>query len=246
MTRPQGSANIGAVCRAMKACRLEHLVLVAPAAIDEQEVKKWALKGFNIYQNVQVFDTLAHAIAQSQLVVGVSRRHGRQRKTFCWTPRQFAQQIQDYPQSKITLVFGNEQNGLDDTELKYCQALVTIPTDEEVGSLNLSHAVQVCACAIFEESRPADLVKNQAWVDQAKKQDFVKKIVQRMDECQLFAQNKTYLKDLTYQRLYDILGRIPLHEGELKFLGHTMDKMMYMSQAKMHRVCENEEEIKNG
>lgn len=56
---------------------------------------------------------------------------------------------------KIALVFGNEETGLTREELKPCTHLCSIPTSEEMGSMNLSHAVAVVAARIYEQEREA-------------------------------------------------------------------------------------------
>jgi tRNA/rRNA methyltransferase len=47
--------------------------------------------------------------------------------------------------NKIAVVFGPEDRGLTNQELKLCQRLVTIPTSPEYPSMNLAQAVAVVA-----------------------------------------------------------------------------------------------------
>ena len=44
---------------------------------------------------------------------------------------------------EIALVFGPERTGLTNQHLRYCQWLMTIPTETDFESLNLSHAVAI-------------------------------------------------------------------------------------------------------
>lgn len=53
--------------------------------------------------------------------------------------------------AKIAVIFGNERTGLTDEELDVCTIGVNIPSSEEFGSLNLSHAVQVVLYTLFRE-----------------------------------------------------------------------------------------------
>lgn len=46
---------------------------------------------------------------------------------------------------QVALLFGNEQSGLDNDEIKHCHAGITIPADPTYSSLNLAQAVQVVA-----------------------------------------------------------------------------------------------------
>ena len=53
---------------------------------------------------------------------------------------------------KVAVVFGNERTGLEEEELDECTMGVTIPSSDEFGSLNLSHAVQIISYHIFRKS----------------------------------------------------------------------------------------------
>ena len=47
--------------------------------------------------------------------------------------------------NRIAMIFGPEDTGLTNHELKFCQKLITIPTAPEYASVNLSQAVILCA-----------------------------------------------------------------------------------------------------
>jgi tRNA/rRNA methyltransferase len=152
LCRPEGSLNIGAVCRAMATMGFSKLKIVTPAApINTDEVKKWALKAYTIFEQAQFFDTLTSAIANTSYVVGLSRRQGKRRKFNFLYPNELAKKL-NLTQPSTTLVFGNEQSGLSDIELSHCHELVTIPSDDNYPSLNLSHAVQVVLYALKQET----------------------------------------------------------------------------------------------
>ena len=48
----------------------------------------------------------------------------------------------------MAVVFGREKTGLHVDEIKHCHWLVSIPTSEHYGSLNLAQAVQILAYEI--------------------------------------------------------------------------------------------------
>jgi tRNA/rRNA methyltransferase len=54
---------------------------------------------------------------------------------------------------KVAVVFGNERTGLTDEEIDECSMGVTIPSSEEFGSLNLSHAVQIMCYHLFRSDK---------------------------------------------------------------------------------------------
>jgi len=49
----------------------------------------------------------------------------------------------------VALLFGPEDRGLTNNELRYCDLLVTIPTSGKLRSINLSHAVMLLCYEIF-------------------------------------------------------------------------------------------------
>jgi tRNA/rRNA methyltransferase len=51
------------------------------------------------------------------------------------------------------IVFGREDHGLSNDEMKYAQRLVTIPSHPEYPSLNLAQAVGICAYELYQASQ---------------------------------------------------------------------------------------------
>ena len=78
------------------------------------------------------------------MCAGTTRRRGKKRGILL-LPEEFAIQADSITQSsgKVAIVFGNERTGLTDEQLDECTLGVTIPSSDEFGSLNLSHAVQI-------------------------------------------------------------------------------------------------------
>ena len=52
---------------------------------------------------------------------------------------------------KVAVIFGNERTGLTDDQLDMCTLGVAIPSSQEFGSLNLSHAVQIICYHLFRQ-----------------------------------------------------------------------------------------------
>ncbi|HYL60459.1 MAG TPA: TrmH family RNA methyltransferase, partial [Candidatus Acidoferrales bacterium] len=68
--------------------------------------------------------------------------------------RQVAAELDALSRSnKIALVFGREDRGLTNREIKLCNRLITIPTAPEYPSLNLAQAVMVVAYELMMASR---------------------------------------------------------------------------------------------
>lgn len=142
-------ANIGAAARCMMNMGLSRLILVDPPKDTHQEARKLAAGAHEIIEKAAVFPALAEALAGHGLVIGTSRHAGRQRKNVR-TPREMAMQVLPIlAMNRVAIVFGNEVNGLENSELALCHEIVAIPSSDAFQSLNLSHAVIIIAYELF-------------------------------------------------------------------------------------------------
>jgi tRNA/rRNA methyltransferase len=142
-------ANIGAAARCMMNMGLSRLILVDPPKDTHQEARKLAAGAHEIIEKAAVFPALAEALAGHGLVIGTSRHAGRQRKNVR-TPREMAMQVLPIlAMNRVAIVFGNEVNGLENSELALCHEIVAIPSSDAFQSLNLSHAVMIIAYELF-------------------------------------------------------------------------------------------------
>jgi len=150
LVRPQGMMNIGSVARAMKNIGIKELALVNPAAPPSHpDARVMAVRAHDILKHTLVFSRLTDAIADCTWVIGTTRRRGKGREGIT-DPRQMASEIAAIAQqNKVAVVFGPEDRGLSNRDLDLCQRLVTIPSHEEYGSLNLSQAVMVICYEIY-------------------------------------------------------------------------------------------------
>lgn len=149
--RPLFGGNMGAICRAMKNCGLDQLVLVNPSPeMDPVELRKMALKALPIYKNRQEFDFLEEAVADCGAVAMTSGVDGFYRD-HASTPRQAAPELLEIAAQKpIAFVFGSEDKGMRTDELKFATHLLRIPSHHAYSSLNLSQAVMVVTHEIYQ------------------------------------------------------------------------------------------------
>jgi tRNA/rRNA methyltransferase len=149
LVRPRGAANVGAVARAMKNMGLEQLVLVRPALVRAFWSKAMAVHADDVLSRVRRCDSLAEAVADCALVVGTTCRGGLYRAA-AEPVRQAAPRIVSAASvNRVALVFGPEDHGLSNEDLKHCLRLVVIPSDPGYPSINLAQAVMVCAYELF-------------------------------------------------------------------------------------------------
>ena len=149
LVEPRGSGNIGSVARAMKNMGLGDLAIVGRGRTQSFWARAMAAHAKDILKTSRRFAALREAVADCGLVVGTTCRGGLYRD-HSRSPRTTAPEIVAAARNgKCALVFGPEDHGLDNEDLKYCQALITIPTDARYPSLNLAQAVTICLYEIF-------------------------------------------------------------------------------------------------
>jgi tRNA/rRNA methyltransferase len=149
LVRPRGAANVGAVARAMKNMGVRELVLVRPALVNTFWTKAMAVHADDVLHGVRRMDTLGAAVADCGLVVGTTCRNGLYRAA-AEAPRTVAPRIvAAAAANRVALVFGPEDQGLSNQDLKACHQLISIPADPQYPSLNLAQAVMVCCYEVF-------------------------------------------------------------------------------------------------
>ncbi len=153
LVEPQVPGNVGAASRAMKNMGLSRLVLVRPWFFGHPQARYMAHGSEDVLDRAEVFDTLAEAVKDSVLVAGATRR--MRTSTPFVNPGKAAQTILESTASgPVSILFGREDRGLLNEELKACQMFVAIPSSKEHPSLNLSQAVMVMAYELFSATHP--------------------------------------------------------------------------------------------
>ncbi len=155
LVRPRGPANVGAVARAMKNMGLHRLTLVQPAPRCLARAGLTAVHARDVLTAAQVVDSLGEAVADCHLVVGTTCRGGPYRAA-ADVPEALAPLILARAAGgAAALVFGPEDRGLTNEDLKHCQHLIAIDSSADYASLNLAQAVLLCC---YELRRATPLV----------------------------------------------------------------------------------------
>ncbi|MEH6584074.1 MAG: tRNA (cytosine(32)/uridine(32)-2'-O)-methyltransferase TrmJ [Halioglobus sp.] len=135
--------NIGAVARAMKNMGLSKLYLVAPRQFPDEQANWRAVSAVDVLESAVITPTLEEAVGDCQFVVGTSAR-GRRIPWPLLDPRHCAERMgSESDQGEVAVLFGREDRGLTNDELKVCNLHLNIPTSDDYSSLNLAMAVQI-------------------------------------------------------------------------------------------------------
>jgi len=155
--KPKYSGNIGAVARAAKNMGISNIVVVGKTDFDREEMQQRSTHlAADVLDQIQYVKSIGEALGKFNYIVGTTARLGKARGPFI-APRAVAKNIADISQkNKVALLFGPEDTGLANEELRLCHAVVTIPTSREFTSLNLSHAVMILGYEIFTAASAAE------------------------------------------------------------------------------------------
>ncbi|MBI2091228.1 MAG: RNA methyltransferase [Deltaproteobacteria bacterium] len=149
LVEPKGSGNIGSVARAMKNMGLNDLALVGGGRTQSFWARAMAVHAAEMLKKIRRFATLREAVADCGLVVGTTCRGGLYR-SHNRSPREVAPDLLAVARrAKAALVFGPEDHGLSNQDLKHCQWLITIPAHPDYPSLNMAQAVMICLYELY-------------------------------------------------------------------------------------------------
>jgi len=185
LQQPRYSENIGAVARAMRNMGICRLVVVDPQNYDLHKARKLATHfASDIIEKCRFYPVLKEALAPFNYVVGATARLGGQRQVTN-SPSKLAQKLIPISiENSIAIVFGPEDRGLSNEDIRYCHELVNIPTSE-FSSLNLAQAVMILCYEIFIAGSEAD-------------QEFAPRLASRHELDGMYGQLKDILMRISY------------------------------------------------
>lgn len=152
LTDPAREENVGAAARAMKTMHIRELRLVNPLCNHLGErARATAHASVDILEHARVYSNLEQARADLSLLIGSAAKRR--------TVGEDVHPVGNLPGiirdkgdtlSKVGVVFGGEESGLSNRQLKMCDMLSTIPMYRKYPSLNLGQAVMVYATYLSE------------------------------------------------------------------------------------------------
>jgi tRNA/rRNA methyltransferase len=158
LVQPNISENIGAAARAMCNMGLRRLIVVDPPRCDLARVCKMATgPAMDVIEGMDVVADLPAALSEFGYVVGTTARRGGQRQVIGNPGRLAEMLVPITAENRVAILFGPEDRGLTNEDLRFCHSVVTIPT-ADFSSLNLAQAVMVVCWELFRCTlgEPAD------------------------------------------------------------------------------------------
>ena len=231
LDHPDESRNIGAACRAMANNDISDLRIVGNKEdYDIEHIHVLAIHAGAIFDNARFYNSITEATKDCAICAGTTRRRGKKRGKLLLA-EEFAEMADGITEGsttevggKVAVIFGNERTGLTDEQLDECNLGVTIPSSDNFGSLNLSHAVQILSYHLFRKSLVEKKGEYRGYtpltlerVDRT-----VKTITDNMQKIGFF---KMPGREDMENFWRSILSRASLSEGEAQYLEKTFSKM---------------------
>jgi len=144
LVEPIYEGNVGFAARVMKNFGFTRLVLINPCRLGN-EADARASHAYDVLHGAETC-TIEDVFARSNIVISTT---GTVSKSVChamrmpfYSPKELRERIKDVD-GRISILFGRENWGLNNAEVKRSDMICTIPTSEDYPILNLSHAVGV-------------------------------------------------------------------------------------------------------
>lgn len=215
LQRPRYPENIGSAARAMCNMGFTRLIVVDPGIWDEERIRRLATHAAgSVVDRIQRFDSLAVALAPFGHVVGTTARLGGQRPVVKAPEFMARDLISISKNNPVAILFGSEDRGLTNEDLKRCHQLVNIPT-AGFTSLNLAQAVMVicyCLSTAAQSDPPA----------------FTPRLAKRIELDQMYDELAAALSRIGYMktdnpdywmaRIRRYFARLPLRAGEVSII----------------------------
>jgi tRNA/rRNA methyltransferase len=156
LVAPIYEGNVGFCARVMKNFGFSRLVLVDPCPLGD-DAKARASHAQDVLAAAET-RTIDEVFSRSNIVVATTGTVSKSvchsmRMPFC-SPKELRERVKDAG-GRISVLFGRENWGLNNEEVKKSDMVCTIPASEEYPILNLSHAVGIICYELSDLPLPA-------------------------------------------------------------------------------------------
>jgi tRNA/rRNA methyltransferase len=241
LVRPQGAANLGAVCRAMHNMGLTDLVLVSPEARrDDDWAVAFAARSRKLLESAREVASIAEALEGCVASFATSGKGGFYRRRAAVDVETAAREMLDRGAGgPVAVAFGPEDRGLLQEEILLFDRVVEIPANPEYPVLNLAAAVLIVCHELRREwMRRAGVVPSppdDEAADDVRKRVLYEKLFAALDGIGFFSRdgnagaNPDHLKYV----LRRVLGRVNLTVSETDVLIGMAQQIAYASRREL-------------
>lgn len=149
LVEPAGALNVGSIARIMKNMGLTKLVLVNPRCdLESDEARQMAVHAVDVLETAQIVDSIPVALTGCQQAIATTVR-SRSVPILLESPKTVLSGLL-VPNIQSALLFGAEDRGLSNDELKHAQRFICIESNPDYPSLNLAQAVTICVYQLYQ------------------------------------------------------------------------------------------------
>ena len=218
LVRPQLSENIGMTARAMDNFGLSKLCIVNPRdGWPSKKAENSSKHAKKIINNAKIFNNLDIAVSNYNLVIATSNRKRFLTKKTYNNFKILNKKIKEF--KNVAILFGPENSGLSNEDLRLANFIFTIPTAKLNKSLNLSHAVSLVSYELFSSNflqlnQLKDSKKD--IITKLELSNFLNFLIKDLDSKDFF--NPSEKKESMIDNIYSIYNNINLSKKELRML----------------------------
>ena len=216
LVRPQLPENIGMTARVMDNFGLSKLYVINPRdGWPSKIAEKSAKHGKNIIKKTKNFTSLNEAVSKFNLVIATTNRKRFLTKKTYNNFSDLKKKIINFKNTAI--LFGPENSGLSNQDLRLTNYIFTINTVSRNKSLNLSHAVSVISYELFSSKKINSNSKdNFELVNKLELSNFMNVLIKDLDSKRFF--NPEEKKESMIDNIYSIYNKMYLTKKELRML----------------------------
>ena len=218
LVRPQLSENIGMAARAMDNFGLSKLFIVSPRdGWPSKRAETSAKHADKIINKAKVYDHLDDAVLNFDLVIATSNRKRFLTKKTYDNFNILQKKIIDF--KSIAILFGPENSGLSNQDIRLANFLFNIPTNNSNKSLNLSHAVSLMSYELSKLNKISTNEKLSSFdrkVTKLELSNFLNFLINDLDSGGFFKPEEK--KASMIDNIYSIYNKIDLSKKELRML----------------------------
>ncbi len=146
LVEPATPENVGAAARAIKTMGISCMRLINPCDHLSDPARWLAHASNDILESAEVFKTFDDAIADCDFIIGTTARQRSVKEDYLSIKEMPAiLKAKGNTVYKVAIVFGREDTGLRNEELRLCDLVSTVPLKTTYPSLNLAQAIMLYA-----------------------------------------------------------------------------------------------------
>jgi len=216
LVRPQLPENIGMAARVMDNFGLSKLYIVNPRDGWPSKIAENSAKhAKNIIKKVKNFTSLKEAVSKFNLVIATTNRKRFLTKKTYNNFSDLKKKIINFKDTAI--LFGPENSGLSNEDLRLANYIFTIKTASLNKSLNLSHAVSVISYELFNIKKfNSNFTENYELANKLELSNFMNVLIKDLDSKSFF--NPKEKKESMIDNIYSIYNKMHLSKKELRML----------------------------